>query len=138
MTNTEIKKNKRKLAAINKEVNIGETMQLKERLERLCGGIKKLQHLADIVCATKYLGTALKFTEGQLKIANSTYSELCVLPDNIDVCQRIYNELCHNIYYALQTEEMFNACVFAKWSCFCAAVAAIVACISVILTMCLN
>jgi hypothetical protein len=135
MTNKEIKKYNQELAAINKEVNIGETMQLKERLERLCGGIKKLQNLADVVCATKYLGTALKFTEGQLKTASSTHSELCILPDNIDVCQRIYNELCHNIYCALQTEEMFNACVFAKWSCFCAAVAAIAACISVLLVL---
>jgi len=43
-----------------------------------------------------------------------------------------------NIHTYLQSEMMFNACVFAKWSCFWAAVAAIVACIGVILTMCLN
>lgn len=35
----------------------------------------------------------------------------------------------------LQTETMLYACILAKWSCFCAAIAAIVACISVILTL---
>jgi hypothetical protein len=48
------------------------------------------------------------------------------------------NAITRNIHITLQTEEMFNACVFAKWSCLFAAVAAIVACISVILTVCLN
>ena len=35
-----------------------------------------------------------------------------------------------NILYSLQTEMMFNACIFAKRSCFWAAVAATVAAIS--------
>lgn len=40
------------------------------------------------------------------------------------------------IHTDLQTETMLDACIMAKWSCFCAAIAAIVACISVILTLC--
>jgi hypothetical protein len=43
------------------------------------------------------------------------------------------NQVASNIHIVLQTELMFNACVFAKWSCFWAAVAAIAACISIIL-----
>lgn len=48
------------------------------------------------------------------------------------------NNIARNIHLTLQTEEMFNACVFAKRSCFWAAVAAIAACISIILAACLN
>jgi len=47
-------------------------------------------------------------------------------------------ELTNNINNTLQTKMTLKACLFAKRSCFWAAVAAIVACISVILTMCLN
>ena len=45
------------------------------------------------------------------------------------------NDITRNIHITLQTEEMFNACVFAKWSCFWAAIAAIAACISVVLVL---
>jgi hypothetical protein len=45
------------------------------------------------------------------------------------------NETIHNIHIVLQTEMMFNACIFAKRSCFWAAIAAIAACISVILVL---
>ena len=50
------------------------------------------------------------------------------------------NDITRQIHTVLQTEMMLNACVSAKRSCFWAAVAAIVACfgiiMSVILTMC--
>jgi hypothetical protein len=61
-------------------------------------------------------------------------------PDMRRADSEIYfiNEITRNIHIVLQTEEMFNACIFAKWSCFWAAVAATVACISVVITMCLN
>lgn len=45
------------------------------------------------------------------------------------------NEIVHNIHIVLQTETMFNACVFAKWSCICAAVASIAACVSIIVML---
>ena len=45
------------------------------------------------------------------------------------------NEITRNIHTVLQSEMMFNACTSAKRSCFWAAVAAIVACISVILVL---
>lgn len=61
------------------------------------------------------------------------------LPDGIaDNQKKDIIQLNASIHDVLQTEMMFNACVFAKWSCFFAAVAAIVACASVVLNMCLN
>jgi hypothetical protein len=45
------------------------------------------------------------------------------------------NEIIRHIHIVLQTEEMFNACVFAKWSCLFAAIAAIAACISIVLVL---
>jgi hypothetical protein len=138
MTNKEIKKHKQEFDAIKKELDIAEKKQLKEHLKNLVEGIRKAQKLADDVCATKYLGTDLQiiddFTVGLEENAGNTF----LVREKITNCEMIFNELCRNIYYALQTEEMFNACVFAKWSCFLAAVAAIVACISVLLTMLLN
>jgi len=53
--------------------------------------------------------------------------------------------LYHNIHTYLQSEMMLNACVSAEksgkiamWSCIFAAVAAIAACISFVLTLCLG
>ncbi len=40
-----------------------------------------------------------------------------------------------SLHTAIQTEKMFESCVYAKWSCFCAAVAAIASCISVLLRL---
>jgi hypothetical protein len=45
------------------------------------------------------------------------------------------SETIHNIHIVLQTEMMFNACIFAKRSCFWAAIAAIASCISVLLVL---
>jgi hypothetical protein len=45
------------------------------------------------------------------------------------------NTVASNIHVVLQTEMMFNTCIFAKHSCFWAAIAAIAACISVILVL---
>ena len=133
MTNKEIKDYKQKFADIKKDVNIAEKEQLKERLKKLYEGIKQLQNLADVVRANKYLGTDLKaIDELVATIEQNLYSE-CLFREKIALCEEIYKELCHNIYYALQTEEMFNACVSAKWSCFWAAVAAIAACIGAII-----
>jgi hypothetical protein len=56
------------------------------------------------------------------------------LPNGLSDRQReALVQLNAGIHDMLQTEMMLNACVYAKWSCICAAVAAIVACISVIL-----
>jgi len=47
----------------------------------------------------------------------------------------LIDESLRNIRFVLQTEMMLNACVFAKRSCFYAAIAAIAACISVLLVL---
>jgi hypothetical protein len=54
--------------------------------------------------------------------------------------RKAINDITRHIHTVLQTEMMLNACVSAKRSCFLAAVAAVAACfsiiLSVILTMC--
>lgn len=49
--------------------------------------------------------------------------------------QEFINEIIRNIHIVLQSEMMLSACSFAKWSCFGAAMAALAACISVVLTL---
>jgi hypothetical protein len=132
MTNKEIKDYKQKFADIQKDVNIAEKELWKERLKKLYEGIKQLQNLADVVCATKYLGTDLKGIDELCALKQNSFNELW-FREKIALCEKIYKELCHNIYYVLQTEEMFNACVSAKWSCFWAAIAATVSFVSLVL-----
>lgn len=45
----------------------------------------------------------------------------------------IKDKCIKSLHSAIQTEMMINSCTYAKWSCFCAAIAAIASCISVIL-----
>jgi hypothetical protein len=45
----------------------------------------------------------------------------------------IKDKCIKSLHTAIQTEMMIKSCISAKWSCFWAAVAAIVACISVVL-----
>ena len=47
----------------------------------------------------------------------------------------IKDKCIKSLHTSIQTEMMIKSCIFAKWSCFWAAVAAIVACISVILVL---
>ena len=136
MTNKEIKDYKQKFADIKKDVNIAEKEQLKERLIKLYEGIKRLQNLADVVCATKYFGTDLRDIDNFIATTPQNYGYLYDLYiQKIALCEEIYKALCHNIYYVLQTEEMFNACVLSKWSCFWAFIAALAGCISVLLVL---
>jgi hypothetical protein len=141
MTNQEIKKHKEELVTIKTGLNIVGTESLAQRLKKLGEGIKKLQNLADVVGAYKYLGRGLRDFDEMLTLAEQNQSAFQGTHLLIEKCEE-YETICKkihdNILYKLQTEEMFNACVFAKWSCLFAAVAAIVACISVILTMYLN
>ena len=46
--------------------------------------------------------------------------------------------LYQNIHTYLQTEMMLNACISAKRSCIWAAIAAIAACISIVVMLCLQ
>ena len=134
MTNKEIKSNKQNLAEINKKVN-KETSNVKERLGSLIVGIKNLQDLADVVCAKKYLGIDIETIEEELEKTNLDNSHEPYFRNKIVLYEEVYKEISHNIYYALHTEEMFNACVSAKWSCSWASIAAIASCISVLLVL---
>jgi hypothetical protein len=120
MKNREIEKYKKELVKITKELDIAKNEHLGPWLEKLQKGVKEIQKLADDVSTYKYY-------QGQLPDDNDLVT--CSL------CEKVYMEIYHNIHCTLQTEEMFNACVFAKRSCRWAAVAAIAACISVILVL---
>ena len=48
------------------------------------------------------------------------------------------NAITRNIHTVLQTDMMLNACIAAKRSCFLAAIAAIAACISIVVMLCLK
>jgi hypothetical protein len=141
MTNQEIKKHKEELVTIKMGFSIAGNMSFTQRLKKLGEGIEKLQNLADVVGAYEYLGTGLKDIDEMLTLAEQKQVEFQGTPLLIQKCaeyETICKEIHDNILYKLQTEMMLNACVFAKWSCLCAAVAAIAACVTVILTMCLN
>ena len=58
------------------------------------------------------------------------------LPYQDDSVQREVRYRTQGIHTFLQSKMMINACVSAKRSCFWAAVAAIAACIGVLLTLC--
>lgn len=47
----------------------------------------------------------------------------------------IKDKCINSLHTAIQTEMMIKSCVYAKWSCFWAAVAAIVTCVSVLLIL---
>ena len=141
MTNQEIKKHKGELVTITRGLNIAENDSLEQRLKNLYEGIKKLQKLADVVGACKYYGTALRDIDQLLSVVEGERPNayrIDFLKQKYAACEDIYKEIYRNMHYTLQTEEMFNACVFAKWSCFWAFLASTVACIGVILTMFLN
>jgi hypothetical protein len=140
MTNREIEKYKKKLATITEELDIAKNEPLGQWLEKLIGGIRKLQDLADVVGAYKYHRAELRdidrfLSEEMKKMAESGSHTIDLYERKCATCEDICNEIYHNIHYTLQTEEMFNACVSAKRSCRWAAIAAIASCISVILVL---
>jgi hypothetical protein len=132
MTNREIKKHKVKLAAITAGLKITKDDLPTQRIDKLYQGIQELHSLADAIGACKYYGQPLKNTD--LKGREQIPGVVPIIKEQLATCEDIYRELHHNIHYTLQTEEMFNACVSAKLSCFFAAIAAIAACIGIFLT----
>jgi hypothetical protein len=137
MTNRQIKKHKKELCTIIREINIPENEPLDERLKKLYKVIDKLQNLADVVDACKYYGTALRDINEILNVVkgkNFNAYAIDQLKQRCAACEDIYKEIYRNIDYTLQREMMFNACVSAKRSCFYAALAAIFAFISIVLT----
>ena len=47
----------------------------------------------------------------------------------------IRDKCIKRVHTVIQTERMIRSCILAKWSCVCAAIAAIASCISVILVL---
>ncbi len=77
----------------------------------------------------------MKAIEQESAKTNLDNSHVHYFRERIVIYDEVYEELSRNIYYALHTEEMFNACVSAKWSCFWAFIAALAGCISVLLVL---
>ncbi|PKL49666.1 MAG: hypothetical protein CVV39_02535 [Planctomycetes bacterium HGW-Planctomycetes-1] len=128
MTNKEIEKYNQELTECSKSLSelrmIGDSGKKHPDLKKL---YQRVQTLATEVSAP--------LSNASILSIERTYGPS--LSASIDLEGKI-GELINNIHNALQTKMMYNACIFAKWSCLFAAAAATIACISVILTMCLN
>jgi hypothetical protein len=117
MTNKEIEKHKQDFAGIKNEFYKAiEILKSADRLKKLSKEIRNAQKLASDIGAFK--GFYLTRSDTDIdKTAESGCMGGAFVIENIDACVKIFNELCGNIYYALQTEEMFNASVSAEQSC---------------------
>ena len=133
MTNREIKKYKQRLATIVRKFNEPplENETIEQQLRKKDSIVGDFQELAIDIDAPAHLGHEIRDLRQMLTEAwekKSGGEKLAA----IGAIGKLYYQ---NIIYALQTEMMFNACVFANRSCFWAAVAAIAACISVVLVL---
>ncbi len=57
------------------------------------------------------------------------------IPMPIAGMDSIKDKCIKSLHSAIQTEMMIKSCSYAKWSCFWAAIAAIVSCISIIIVL---
>jgi hypothetical protein len=133
MTNKEIKKCKQRLAAIVAKFNelpVG-SETIEQKLKKLDSIVDEIHKLVMDIGAPRLLGKENRDLRQMLMEAFEKKSDRDKLAAVEEICKLYYQD----ILYALQTEMMFNACVFAKWSCFLAAVAAIVACVSIIVML---
>jgi ATP-dependent protease HslVU (ClpYQ) ATPase subunit len=133
MTNRETKKYKQILAEIVKKFNEPplENETIEQHLRKKDSIIGDFQKLAIDINAPAHLGQEIRDLRQMLKEAWEKKSD----GEKLAVVGAIGKLHYQNILYALQTEMMFNACVFARWSCFWAAIAAIAACLSAILVL---
>jgi len=126
MTNEKIVKYEQELTELSKAVNELRTVE---------EGVKRHSDLKRLY---QQLQTLAAKVGAPLSSANILNTDIKIGQSYSASVESQIGELINNIHNTLQTKMMLNACVFAKWSCLFAAVAAIVACISVILTMCLK
>lgn len=136
MTNRKIKENKRRLATIVakfNELTVG-SETLEQQLKKVDSIVGEFHELAMDIGAPRLLGKENR----DLRQMFIEAMEKKLDRDKLATVEEVGKLYYQNILYALQTEMMFNACAFAKRSCFWAALAAIVACITVLLAMCLN
>ncbi len=98
---------------------------------------EQITSLAEKIGASKCIGTG--YANIEKSVRESPGGDFAVVSGALEA---MITEIIGGINDALQTEAMLNACVSAeqssttaKWACFWAAVAAIAACISVILVL---
>jgi len=133
MTNQEIKEYKQKLTEIVARFNepLVESGTITQELKRKDSIIGEFQDLARDIGSPAFLGIEIRDMHKMFEEAREKKNDREMLA-TIEALGKIHYQ---NILYSLQTEMMFNACIFAKRSCFWAAVAAIVALISVVLVL---
>ena len=133
MTNREIKKYKQRLATIVRKFNEPpiENETIEQQLRKKDSIVGDFQELAIDIDAPAHLGQEIQDLRQMLTEAYEKKSD----GEKLAAVGAVGKLHYQDILYALQTEMMFNACVFAYRSCFWAAIAAIAACISVILVL---
>jgi len=133
MTNRKIKKYKKRLAEIVIEFNelaVG-SETIEQQLKKMDSIVGEFHKLAMGIGVPRLLGKENR----DLRQMFIEAFEKELDRDKLIAVEEVGKLYYRDILYALQTEMMFNACVSAKWACRWAAVAAIVACISVILVL---
>ena len=133
MTNKEIKEYKQKLSEIVAKFNepLVESETIEQELKKKDSTIGELADLAREIRSPLFIGIEIRDIRQLLEEAYKKKID----GDKLTAVGALFKISYQNILYSLQTEMMFNACISAKHSCFWAAVAAIVAFISVVLVL---
>jgi hypothetical protein len=97
---------------------------------------KEIKKIKQEVCEIQTKSPSKELSERIIQLAKEIGASLPHWAAGGDSDQRnIINQTSQNVHIVLQTEMMFNACIFAQRSCFWAAIAAIASCISVLLVL---
>jgi hypothetical protein len=135
MTNKEIKQYNKDLRGLIDRLNSRKSYSPlnADELQNAYDEVKKLheefQLLAEKVRASRCIGTGIV----QLLKFPVAVDPTASMVNRISSLEAIITELIFGINNALQTESMLNSTASAKWACRWAAVAAIAACISIVL-----
>lgn len=129
MSRNKTKEYNRRLIELTKKLNACPDDDWKLRYQQLENIYVNLKSLATEIPASRILGANILSVD---TVGGITDQEECIR------LEAFIGELHHNIHYTLQTEIMLKTCVIAGWSCLGAAIAAIAACISIGLTLCLS
>ncbi len=136
MTTREIKKYKQRLNVIVAKFNelpLG-SETIEQKLKKRDSIVAQFHKLAMDIGAIRLLGKKNRDLYQMFMEALEKKLDRDKLAVVEEVCKLYYQD----ILYALQTEMMFNACVFAKRSCFWAAAAATVSLVSLLLVLLLQ
>jgi len=134
MTTREIKKYKQRKNVIVAKFNELGSETIEQELKKRDSIAGQFHKLAMDIGAIRLLGKENRDLHQMFMEALEKKLDRDKLAVVEEVCKLYYQD----ILYALQTEMMFNACAFAKWSCFWAAAAATVSLVSLLLVLLLQ